>query len=483
MAAHRRVDAHRRLRPVPHERIVKLLAHALEPLEFIPLDAARPLDDRRQRQGVVRGELRKHPAAQAQQLLRAGHVVDIRHRLAREHGEVVEAALLRALDLGVPIRALHETHVNALVGGALADPVDHVARALLVGLHGEAQRLAVAQAALAQRMVEDVETEFEAIGFFRVDRQRDARVARKPRKLDQPPARFPDDPRPRDRLEARMERGELHRYGASAARVAARIAPLRRCANGGNRLRVRVEIALRVGACAGAFAQHVERIPPLAPLARQRALERVADGLADDEMRTHDAHRLPRRDAHSRRADAAHEASERARGRLARAHDAPGERQRPHGCAGDCAVAPQDVMRPVALPDLVLDEQVRRRLVGNAQQRFRQHHQRDALGGRQGEFVQEVFDPAHAGARPDSFDEAAGLRVDARLRGRIERARRNEAGGHRVIVRAPRGPEWRPRRVLAVRTALDHGRLPLLLRWDARGRVQGGGLVALRATG
>ena len=57
----------------------------------------------------------------ASSCLRAGDVVQVGHRLAGEHRIVVEAALLRALDLGVPIGALDQAHHHA--------PVERCARA------------------------------------------------------------------------------------------------------------------------------------------------------------------------------------------------------------------------------------------------------------------------------------------------------------------------------------------------------------------
>jgi hypothetical protein len=97
-------------------------------------------------------------------------------------------------------------------------------------------------------------------------------------------------------------------------------------------------------------------------------------------------------------------------------------------------------MRPVALPDLVLDEEIRRRLVGNAQQRLRQHHQRDALGRGQREFMQQVFDAAQTRPRPNGADQAPGTRVDARLGVGRQHRRSHELRRERAVVAAP----WRP---------------------------------------
>jgi hypothetical protein len=82
-----------------------------------------------------------------QHLLGAGHVVQVGHRLAGEDRIIVEAALLGALDLRVPIGALHEAHheLPVMALGHGRDGVDHRARALLVGLDGKAEALPVRQ--------------------------------------------------------------------------------------------------------------------------------------------------------------------------------------------------------------------------------------------------------------------------------------------------------------------------------------------------
>jgi hypothetical protein len=67
----------------------------------------------------------------------------------------------------------------------------------------------------------------------------------------------------------------------------------------------------------------------------------------------------------------------------------------------------------VALTELVLDEAVGGARVGHAQQRFRQHHQREAFLGGQREFAQHVLDaakPVVLGA--DGLDQAHGSPVD-----------------------------------------------------------------------
>ena len=92
-------------------------------------------------------------------------------------------------------------------------------------------------------------------------------------------------------------------------------------------------------------------------------------------------------------------------------------------------------MDEIALSELVLDELVGGAGVGNAQQRFRQHHQRQPLLGRQRELPQHVFDPAERvviGA--DGFDQPRRGAIDTRLLRRIQPRGLQQAGGHRTII-------------------------------------------------
>ncbi len=138
MAADRRIDPARRARHVGEQRLIQHLAHAMQALEFVALGATGLLDHARHRQRVVGGELRIEPGPRPQQLPHAGHVGQIGHRLPREHRIVGEPALLRALDLGVPVGALDEPHHQPAAEPmrGVVEPADHRAGALLIRLHG-----------------------------------------------------------------------------------------------------------------------------------------------------------------------------------------------------------------------------------------------------------------------------------------------------------------------------------------------------------
>ena len=121
---------------------IQLLAHAVQALELErALRLRGELHDGRDGLRVVSRELRIDARARSDQLARASDVRHIRVHLAREHRIAGKSALLRALDLAVPVRALHEPHVQPAVGraGQIAQPANDLARALLIGLHRQAE--------------------------------------------------------------------------------------------------------------------------------------------------------------------------------------------------------------------------------------------------------------------------------------------------------------------------------------------------------
>ena len=138
MAADRRIDPAGRIGKFGAQRLVERLAHAVEPLKLEALDAAGILDHAGHRQRIMGGELRRTAdRARARSRFGASHVTEIGHRLAGEHRIIGEAALLRALDLGVPIGAFDQPHREPAVPAAAAASIQSITakRALLIGLH------------------------------------------------------------------------------------------------------------------------------------------------------------------------------------------------------------------------------------------------------------------------------------------------------------------------------------------------------------
>ena len=122
--------------------------------------------------------------------MRAGHVAEVGHRLAGEHRIIGKPALLRALDLGVPIGALHQPDGEPAAHrrGRFFDPVDHGQRALLIGLHRKPKSVPAAQRRIGENGADDLERQFEPVGLLGIDgelqivRFGDAREFEQPRR-------------------------------------------------------------------------------------------------------------------------------------------------------------------------------------------------------------------------------------------------------------------------------------------------------------
>ncbi|CAE6942809.1 hypothetical protein R69927_07777 [Paraburkholderia domus] len=187
MRADRRIHAARTVQFVAAgDFLVQRLAHAVQALELVLAGIvviAREVIDRGERVRVVRGELRIDRVGRAQQFFRARQVRHVRVDLARVDRIAFEAVHLRALDFGVPVRALHEAHHDAATATArqIDDVVDHERAAFLIRLHHEADAVPAGQFRIEAQRFEQVERDFEAVGFFGVDVQADVVAAREDR--------------------------------------------------------------------------------------------------------------------------------------------------------------------------------------------------------------------------------------------------------------------------------------------------------------
>ncbi len=196
-----------------------------------------------------------------------------------------------------------------------------------------------------------------------------------------------------------------------------------------DRRRIGGEIALGVASGAGALPQHVERIAELAVAARAR--QRLLDGLAEDEVRAEETHRLPGRGAHRGQAEPADQARKDGFRRFMHLDDAGRKAERPGGGRNEKRVRSYLVGGEVRRPELVLDQAIGGRIVRHPQEGLGQHHQGEAFLGGKGIFVKKVLDAADAArARPDRLDQAAGAGIDARFGRRLASGLGEEAGRH-----------------------------------------------------
>jgi hypothetical protein len=176
---------------------------------------------------------------------------------------------------------------------------------------------------------------------------------------------------------ARVQRGELDRNAWPLVHAASG-----RCdADGVDRRLVGPQVALRIGLRQRGFAEHVVGVAKAFALPLARMDQGFVDGLPGDELLAHHAHRQVHALADQRLAPFADQAGQRA----AEAplgvcgHQLAGDDQAPGRGVDEHRAAVPEVRAPVGLADLVADQRVARRRVGNAQQGLGQAHQRHAF--------------------------------------------------------------------------------------------------------
>ena len=168
-------------------------------------------DDGREGLRIVGGELREYGIAGAEELAGAGEVGDVSMDLAGEHRVVRHAVHLGTLDFGIPVGALDEAQHDAAVVSAreVDDPVDHERAALAVGLDNEADAVPAGQRGVGRKRFQDVERQFQAVGFLGVDVQADVVALCQQREAPDVGQQFVHDPFALGAAVARVQGGQL----------------------------------------------------------------------------------------------------------------------------------------------------------------------------------------------------------------------------------------------------------------------------------
>ena len=378
---------------------------------------------------VVGRELRINHVAGGKQAPYRGQVRDIGGDLAGEHRIAIEAELLGAFDLCVPIGALDQPdhHPAATRARGLDEPVDHRRAALLIRLHRHAEPVPAVERGLRQHHLDEIEREVQPVGLLGVDRQPDTGTLGLDRERPQPGGQLVDHPRALSELVARMKRRQLDRdAGCILDRP---VSP--GGADGLDCLVVGDQVARRVGGGQRRLAEHVEGVPIVEIGLVRGARQRFTDGPPHDELARHDAHRLHHRLADDRLARARDHTPEKPRKiRLAvvELDDPPGQQQAPGRRIDQHRIALPEMVAPLPARQLVADQPVDGLGIGDPEQRFGEAHQDDALVARQGVLVQERIQPAGQRIRrPRALDQAIGGMADAIARAGRE-ARRGRQG-------------------------------------------------------
>ncbi len=196
-----------------HDLFVQRVAHAVQALEFEVGARHRArigvLDDGRGGVRVVRREHRVELGVRGEDASRAGQVRHVGVRLAREYRIAVEALHLRTLDFGIPVRALDQPHGQSPATFACQrdEPVDDRQRPLLIRLHGEAEAVPSGEARIAPHPREDLERQFQPLGFLGVDGEPDVVFPRAVAQLEQSWREFRQHAPLLRRFVARVQRG------------------------------------------------------------------------------------------------------------------------------------------------------------------------------------------------------------------------------------------------------------------------------------
>jgi len=205
---------------------------------------------------------------------------------------------------------------------------------------------------------------------------------------------------------------------------------------------------LGVGLGPGRLAQHVVAVAVALGLVLLGPLHGLADGPAHHELLAHDAHGVAHCGPYHRFPSPLDNAAEKARwlaDAVVEAHDPAGQHQCPGRGIHECPLALSDMPLPVGTADLVLDQQIGRVGIGNAQQSLSQAHERDALVCGQPIFLKKLVDPAEsAPIGPNAGNQLTGPGLDPPRRIGRHLGTLNQIAHHVALRRAIEGRDHPP---------------------------------------
>ena len=412
MAPHRRIDAAGLVQLVlAHDLLIKRLPHAMQALELEAAVIARHHRDRRERMRIVRGELRIEHIPPGQQVARASQIADISRNLAGEQRIGLEALLLRALHLRVPIGALDKPHGNyaACLFREFRQPLQHRLGPLRIGLHRKPQAVPALEPLILRQPAEEFERQVEPVHLLRIDGEAHIQRLGLHSKIGHARQKLRHHAGLLLFLIARVKGGELHRDRGTREDVSPP-GPgpqrLQRIAIGG-------EVAPGILHGEGGFAQHV--IGEAVALRFQRCGDRhrLVNRPPQHELFAHDAHGLLHGIADDGLARARHQLLEVgahiAQRHFSKVHEAPRQHQPPGGSIDEERVGLAKMAFPILAAHLVGDQLVGGLGIGNPEQRLGQAHQHHALFGGERVFLHEGIDAALLRAPcPDRGHELPG---------------------------------------------------------------------------
>ncbi len=347
----------------------------------------------------------------------------------------VEPVDLRTLDLAIPIRALHQPHHQPVptAPGEVDEIVDDERTALLVSLYHEADAVPALESRVEAQGFEQVERELQPVGFFGVDI--DAHVVA-PRQFDQggqAGQQFIHHPCVLGPGVAGMQRGEFDRKPWPFEDAAA----VRGLADGMQGLFISGEVTLRVGLGDRRLAQHVVGVAKALFLLRTAVGQRFRNGLPGDELLAHQPHGALHALADQRFAPLADEPRQRAGQPFftGGCRQSAGQHQPPNGRVDEYRRRVTEMRLPVAPTDLVAYQGIAGGVVGDAQQRLGQTHQRHAFLAGERKLLHQGLHAAHFAPRPHAFDQPLGHLPDGRALGGVWNLRQLDQHGQTFRLR------------------------------------------------
>ena len=397
---------------IAQDDVVQPLSHPVQALEFEGR-IARQFQDGRDAVRVVRGELRIDAVGHAQQPLRQRDIADIRRGLGGEQRKIRMPLDLGALHLGVPIGTLDQAQHDAAVvpDRQRVQRIDHRPRPLAIGLHDHAEPVPSGQIGVRQDGLDHLQRQGQAVLLLGVDVQAHVRRTRPAGQIADHGDQFGHHPILLRDLIAGVQRRQLDRDagvpGDGTMRASA--------GDGRDGLAVFVGIAVGVAGGHRRLAQHVIAVGVSLGLLTLRPLQRGVDGLAQDELASHLAHRAGDGGADHRLSKAAYRAAQDAgQTGLAVVEHPPRQHQRPGRSVDQAGRAVAQVAAPIGGGDLVLDQRVDGGTVGHAQHRLGQAHQGHALAGGQAVFGQHQLHHRGLGLGADAADQVGRAVADPR---------------------------------------------------------------------
>ena len=392
------------------ERIVELFAHTVEALK-LERPAIGELLHHRNRVCIVGRKGGVDHILMLEQSHRAGEIGDVGCNLVGEDRIILEPADLAELDFCVPIGALDEPHeeLAAMAARAFGDPVAQGCAAFLIGLDGKAKAFpkravrASEKTIVRHQLFDNVEAQFQPVGFLGIDRKVDVRIARFEGKIAHH----------RYNVAARfvgmgegvvgVERRELDRNSGRCPDAARRL-----CGKPIDRALIGRAVLFCIGKGHRRLAQHIEAVGDAFGALGCGALQSLIHVAAKDKLPAQNAHRLQGRGADNRLAQPVHRALQSATHTalmlLRRVENLACQHQRKSRGIHESRGALAQMLAPVDLADLVADERIGGCIVGHAQQRLGKAHQGNAFLGVEAILLQEGVNPAGL-VSPSAFDE------------------------------------------------------------------------------